>query len=307
MSGVDQRAEAVRRFNRFYTREIGVLRDGLLESRYSLTEARALFEIARGKLPTAAGLCGELSLDPGYLSRIVKRFEREKLISRTRTESDGRQFVLALTEKGRKEFAELNRRSHNEMRAKLEKLSEEEQQRLVAALETARRLLGGPPPQSEPYLLRQHKPGDMGWVVHRHGVLYSQEYGWDESFEALVAEIVAQFLRRYDARRERCWIAERNGSPAGCVFLVRKTAKVGQLRLLLVEPSARGLGIGKRLVQECLSFARQAGYRKVVLWTNSVLTAARRIYRQAGFSLVEEKKHHSFGADLAGQTWETAL
>ena len=301
------RIEAVRRFNRFYTRQIGVLREGLLRSPFSLSEVRVLYEIAHRDEPTAAELCKDLGLDAGYLSRILRNFGKKGLVEKRPSKSDGRQSLLRLTKKGQKEFAELNARQDAEVGAMLNKLSPDQQSRLLESMQTIQALLGGQPEPKVPYILRPHHPGDMGWVVHRHGVLYSQEYGWDEHFEALVAQIVADFISNHDPKRERCWIAEREGEIVGSVFLVKKSKTVAQLRLLLVEPKARGLGIGKRLVEECIRFARQAGYRKITLWTNDVLNAARHIYEQTGFRLVKEEAHHSFGHDLVGQNWELTL
>ena len=301
------RVEAVRRFNRFYTQQIGVLREGLLRSPYSLTEVRVLYEISRRDDQTAAELCRDLNLDAGYLSRILRDFTKKGLVEKRPSKRDGRQSLLRLTKKGQKEFATLNARQDEEVGAMLDKLAPEDQTRLTNAMQTIHVLLGSEPERKVPYILRTHQPGDMGWVVHRHGVLYSQEYGWDEHFEALVAKIVADFIKNFDPKRERCWIAERDGEIVGSVFLVKKSKTVGQLRLLLVEPKARGLGIGKRLVDECVRFARQVGYRKIMLWTNDVLDAARHIYEQAGFRLVKEEAHHSFGHDLVGQNWELTL
>ena len=303
----DRRIEAVRSFNRFYTKQIGALREGLLESRFSLAEVRVLYELARRDSPTATELSGELNLDAGYLSRILRSFEERGLISRTPSGIDGRQSHLCLTKKGQKEFAPLNARASDEIAALLGKLSTAEQNRLVAAMQTIERLLSAQPGSETHYLIRQHQLGDMGWVVHQHGVLYAQEYGWDEQFEALVAEITAKFIRNFDPKRERCWIAEIDGENVGSVFLVKKSKTAAQLRLLLVDPKARGLGIGKRLVSECERFARQAGYRKIVLWTNSVLDAARHIYEEAGYRLIHEEPRHRFGHDLVGQTWELEL
>jgi DNA-binding MarR family transcriptional regulator/N-acetylglutamate synthase-like GNAT family acetyltransferase len=306
-SALAARVAAVRGFNRFYTQKIGVLDEGLLKSRFSLTEARVLYELANRERPTATELCGDLGLDAGYLSRILRRFEQGGLLARTTSKVDGRQSLLALTAKGRAAFAPLDSRSRREIGVLMGGLGQPDQARLVAAMATIERLLGARPQNGTPYLLRPHQPGDMGWVVHRHGALYAQNYGWDERFEALVAEIVAQFIARFDARTERCWIAERDGEIIGSVFLVRKSKTVAKLRLLLVEPSARGLGLGSRLVEECLRFARQAGYRKITLWTNDILHAARHIYVKAGFRKVGSERHHSFGHDLVGETWELTL
>jgi DNA-binding MarR family transcriptional regulator/GNAT superfamily N-acetyltransferase len=304
---IDRRVGDVRRFNRFWTRQIGVLREGYLESRFSLTEVRVLYELAHREETTASELGEELGLDAGYLSRILRGFEKDGLIHKRPSEADGRRRLLRLTGRGRGAFAPLDARSRDEIGAMLGGMSVAGQERLVGAMRTIEGLLGGRTEPVVPYLIRPHRPGDMGWVVHRHGVLYAREYGWDEHFEALVAEIVAKFIRQYDPRLERCWIAERDGEIVGCVFLVRESEEIAKLRLLLVEPEARGLGIGSRLVEECIRFARQAGYLKITLWTNDVLNSARRIYKGLGFRLVHEEPHHSFGHDLVGQTWELVL
>jgi DNA-binding MarR family transcriptional regulator/N-acetylglutamate synthase-like GNAT family acetyltransferase len=301
------RVESVRRFNRFYTKQIGVLSDHILKSPFSLAEARVIYELAQREHATATELGGELGLDAGYLSRLLGDFKKRGLIARNRSETDRRQSRIRLTEKGRKAFAELNAHSHNDIEGLIGRLSPANRNRLTEAMRVIEELLGGQPEQKVPYVIRPHQPGDMGWVTHRHGVIYSEEYGWNEEFEALVAEITAKFIRNFDPKRERCWIAERGGEVVGFVFLVNKSKTVAQLRLLLVEPGARGAGIGKRLVNECLRFARQAGYKKVMLWTNSLLGAARHIYEEAGFLLVKEEPHHSFGHDLVGQYWELKL
>lgn len=306
-SSFDQRVAAVRRFNRFYTQKIGVLNEGLLNSPFSLTEARVLYELAHREQPTASELVRDLGLDAGYMSRILRGFEKKGLIEKTRSKTDGRQSHLTLTRKGQEAFAPLNVRSRNEIGAMLGRLSESDQDRLVNAMHVIEELLDAKPEAKAPYLLRPHQPGDIGWVIHRHGVLYAQEFGWDERFEAMVAEIAAEFINKYDPTKERCWIAEKDGEIVGSVFLVKKSPTVAKLRLLLVEPKARGLGIGKRLVDECIRFARQAGYRKITLWTNSVLVTARRIYERAGFRLVESAPHHRFGQDLISETWELKL
>ena len=296
----------MRHFNRFYTRQIGVLQEGLLNSPYSLTEVRVLYELAHGQGTTATALCSELNLDPGYLSRLLKQFERRGWISRSVSSSDARRSVLALTGKGRKAFLPLDQRSDEQVRAMLAEMAEGEQITLMRAMQTVEQILGPRPDGNHtPYLLRTHQPGDMGWVVYRHGVLYAQEYRYDEHFESLVAKIVAEFIQNFDPKCERCWIAERDGERLGSVFLVRKSAMVSKLRLLLVEPPARGLGIGKRLVQECIRFAKQVGYKKMILWTQSELKAARGIYQQAGFKLVKQEPHHSWNRkDLVAETWE---
>jgi DNA-binding MarR family transcriptional regulator/GNAT superfamily N-acetyltransferase len=303
----NQHIDAVRGFNRFYTRQIGVLREGLLQSPFSLTEARVLYEIAHRPQPTATELCQELGLDAGYLSRILSKFEKSGLVSRSASRSDGRRILLKLSAKGRRTFATLDIRQRGEVASMLRPISPAGQSELVQAMQRIESLLGGRS-ESRPYVLRAHQPGDMGWVIHRHGALYAQEYGYDEQFEALVAEIAARFIQNFDAKRERCWIAEKGGEIVGSVFLVKESKTVAKLRLLLVEPSARGLGIGKRLVDECIRFARQAGYRKIVLWTQSELPAARHVYQQAGFRLVEEKPHRSWGReDLVSEIWELDL
>lgn len=304
-----QRVESVRRFHRFYTRHIGLLEAGLLRSPFSLSEARVLYGLAQHGRTTATRLVQELGLDAGYLSRILRGFQKRGLIEKTSSETDRRQYLLSLTARGEEAFTALNDGSRHEIEAMLGRLSEGEQQRVIGAMETIEGVLGALPEHRVPYILRPHQVGDMGWVVHRHGLLYSQEYGWDERFEALVAEIVAKFVQDFDPNRERCWIAERDGESVGSVFLVRHPEREGvaKLRLLLVEPRARGLGIGKRLVQECTGFARRVGYGRITLWTNSVLYAAREIYEQEGYLLTHEEPHRSFGHDLVGQTWELEL
>jgi DNA-binding MarR family transcriptional regulator/GNAT superfamily N-acetyltransferase len=306
-TALPQRVAAVRRFNRFYTKQIGLLHEHLLRSPFSLTEARVLYELARHATTTATELGKELGLDAGYLSRMLRRFQQRRLIDRQLSKSDARQSLLSLTRRGRHAFAKLNADSHRDIGALLRQLSEQEQSRLVAAMHAIEGLLGAHPEQAVPYRLRPHRAGDIGWVIQRHGALYAQEYGWDEQFEALVAEIMAKFIRQYDAKRERCWIAELDGENVGSVFCVKESEAVAKLRLLLVEPRARGLGIGKGLVEECVRFARNVGYRKLTLWTNDVLHAARRIYEQTGFRLVHQEQHHSFGHDLVGQTWDLDL
>jgi GNAT superfamily N-acetyltransferase len=257
---------------------------------------------------TAFDFARELALDAGYLSRILGGFDQRGLIEKRTSDRGGRQIILALTDRGREVFAAINAPSHNEIAAMLGQLSGPEQARLVASLETVERLLGDRRKPGEPcYMLRPHQPGDMDWIIHRHGVLYAEEYGFGESFEAMVARIVATFLENFDPRRERCWIAERDGEVVGSVLLVKDTEKTAKLRLLYVDPKARALGIESRLVNECIGFARRAGYHKITLWTNGVLVSARRIYQAAGFRLVQEEPHHSFGQDLVGQYWELAL
>ena len=302
-----RRIEAARRFNRFYTQKMGVLQERLLRSPFSLAEGRLIYELAHRGKTTAAELSIQLGLDAGYLSRLLQSLQKRGLINRQVSRTDGRQNLLSLNEKGKKAFATIHVRSRNEIGGMLSKMSPSDQNRLVKAMDTIEELLGARPEQKAPYLLRPHQPGDMGWVVHRHGVIYTEEYRWDEQFEALVAGIAAKFIQKYDRKKERCWMAEKDGEIVGSVFLVRQSNRIAKLRLLLVEPKARGLGIGSRLVDECIRFARQAGYRKIVLWTNHVLQAARHVYEKAGFRLVHEEPHHSFGHDLIGETWELIL
>jgi DNA-binding MarR family transcriptional regulator/GNAT superfamily N-acetyltransferase len=297
---------AIRSFNRFYTRKIGVV-DGLASSPFSLAEARVLYELAHREQSTATDIRKELGLDAGYMSRILRDFEHRKFLTRKQSETDERQRFLSLTAKGRKAFAPLNERSDRDVAAMLEQLLPTERQQLVDAVLTVRRLLGDKAEPKTPYLLRQHQPGDMGWIVYRQGLLYADEYGWDGTYEALAAEIVAQFIKNYDPSRERCWIAEKDGERVGAVFVAKASDEIAKLRLLHVEREARGLGIGKRLVEECVRFARQAGYKKMTLWTQSILHAARHLYKEAGFQVVREEQHRSFGKDLTAETWELDL
>jgi DNA-binding MarR family transcriptional regulator/N-acetylglutamate synthase-like GNAT family acetyltransferase len=302
--------ERVRRFNRFYTRYLGVLHEGILDSPFSLTEGRVLYELAHLDRPTAAAIGANLDLDAGYLSRILTSLHKRKMIEKKPSETDARQTLLGLTRHGREVFAPLEVRSAEQVQSTLKSLSLTDQSRLIGAMEAIEELLGGAPEVSRPqapYLLRPPHTGDMGWVVHRQGVLYGEEYEYDETFEALCAEIVAKFVQHYDAKRERCWIAERDGQIAGSVFLVSASKTVAKLRLLYVEPWARGLGIGGRLVSECVRFGRQVGYKKMILWTQSELDAARHIYKKAGFHVTHKKRHHSFSKDLVAETWEMEL
>ena len=297
--------QIVRRFNRFYTRQIGVLQEHLLESQFSLTEVRVLYELAHREKVTAKDLCLDLGLDRGYLSRMLQSFETNGWITSTPSPDDRRSQLLSLTAKGRKTFEPLDRRSSDEVAAMLARLAPNQQEKMLAAIRDIEAVLAPAAEPTTPYLLRHHRPGDMGWVVQRHGALYWQEYHYDERFEALVAEVVAEFIQKLDPKRERCWIAEKDGINVGSVFLVRKSETVAKLRLLLVEPSARGLGIGKHLVEECVRFAREAGYKKIMLWTQSELTAARKIYKRVGFELVAEEKHDSWSRKgLVAETWE---
>ena len=305
--------DAVRAFNRFYTKTIGVLGDHLLDSPYSLTEMRVLYELAHREAPAAATLAKDLGLDPGYLSRILHRFARQGLVARARSKTDARQTLLRLTARGRTTFAPYEQRSKDEVAALLRPLPDARRREVVSAMKTVERALGGGAPQAaggtgRACTLRTHKAGDMGWVVHRHGAVYWDEWRYNAEFEALVARITADFLDHLDPRRERCWIAERDGERLGCVFLVAKSKAVAKLRLLLVEPTARGMGLGRRLVDECIRFARAAGYRKITLWTQSELTAARAIYAAAGFRCVDSTPHDAFGRrGLVAETWDLDL
>lgn len=301
------RVAAVRTFNRFYTDVIGVLQEGVHHSPYSLTDARLIFELAQREDATEVSVLRRaLRIDAGYLSRVLARFQADGLIVRERSDVDARRQVIQLTGQGRALFETLNEQASVEVRELIGKLPDEDQRRLVGAMDTIHRLLAQAP-RPDAYVLHPLRPGDPGWVVHRHGVLYAEEYGWDETFEALVARIVADYIDHHDPRRESAWIAEVDGEPVGCVFCMKKDDETAQLRILLVEPSARGLGIGGRLVDECIRFAQRAGYRQMTLWTNDVLVAARRIYERAGFELVKEEPHHSFGHDLVGQYWSRKL
>jgi DNA-binding MarR family transcriptional regulator/N-acetylglutamate synthase-like GNAT family acetyltransferase len=302
------RVDRVRQFNRFYTRYVGLLQKRFLGTPFTLTESRVLFELAHADSLTATELGKELDLDNGYLSRLINNFEQRGLLARKQSSEDGRSSLLSITAKGREAFALLDARQHDEVAAMLSELSQDAQERLGDAMRTIQEALEAPRADRAPYLLRTMlHPGDIGWVIARHGTLYAREYGWDESFEGFVAEICARFVEKFNPKRERCWFAERDGSNVGCVFLVEKSKTVSQLRMLLVDPSARGLGIGKRLVEECIAFASSCGYRKMTLWTNDILHSARRIYEDAGFRLTKEERHHSFGHDLVGQVWDLEI
>ncbi len=301
---------AVREFNRFYTARVGALREGLLDSPFSLAESRVLYELAHQDAPTASELARQLGMDAGYLSRILRGLTRRALVARRRSERDARHTHLTLTRAGQRAFATLDARSNADVDRSVAHLSPEQRRELVQAMQGIQRLLDPArinDARRRPILIRPPQPGDLGWVVHRHGVLYAREYGWDERFEALVARIVSDYVAHLDPTGDRCWVAERDGEIVGSVFLVRKSRTIGKLRLLYVEPTARGTGLGRRLVQECIRSARQLGYRKLMLWTNSVLDAARHIYEQEGFRLTDEEAHESFGHALVGQTWELTL
>jgi DNA-binding MarR family transcriptional regulator/GNAT superfamily N-acetyltransferase len=308
-TSLDSRVAAIRRFNRFYTKQIGVLQEGLLDSDFSLAEARVLYELAQsGGASTATEIGTALGLDPGYLSRMLRSFEQLALVQRRPSPSDARRSNLTLTRKGRSAFARLDAGARAEIASLLQGRSAADQRALVSAMHSIERVLGGDAkPESRLVELRAPRPGDMGWVVERHGEIYADEYGWSEHFEALVAQIVAQFMHAHDPERERCWIACVDGARVGSIFLVKHSDTVARLRLLLVEPSARGMGVGRRLVDACLQFARDAGYDRITLWTNAVLEAARSIYVDKGFRLVREEMHTHFGSEQLGQDWELDL
>ena len=297
--------DAVRRFNRFYTRRIGALQPRYLGGPYSLPQARVLYELGQRGECTASELGADLDLDLGYLSRLLQGLKRSGLVQGEAAKEDARRVRLTLSAKGRKVFQQLDARSRDEVGAMLQKLAGPEQERLVGALGVVEGVLEKK--NGTTVQLRAHRPGDMGWVIGAHGRLYAQEFGWDERFEALVAEIAAGFIRDFDEQRERCWIAEMGGEPVGCVFLVKSSKTVAKLRLLIVEPKARGTGLGRRLVAECIAFAREKGYRRLVLWTQSNLAAARHIYKSSGFRLVRTQRHQDFGIKLTGEYWELAL
>jgi DNA-binding MarR family transcriptional regulator/GNAT superfamily N-acetyltransferase len=307
-SNLSDPIESIRQFNRFYTKQIGVLNQFLLNSRFSLAEARVIYELAARGSTTATELCSELSLDAGYLSRILKSLDKLKVIEKRTEAGDARKNLLSLSEHGRAEFKMLDNLSRVQVKEFLQGHSRPEQSQLLAAMRTIHDLLGpGKVGEDRSFILRQPNPGDLGWVVQSNGSIYADEYGWDETYEALVAQIVADFVKNCEPTKERCWIAERNGENVGSVFLVKQSASIARLRLLIVDPKARGLGIGNRLVDECTRFARQAGYKKIVLWTQSILVAARKIYSKAGYKLVGTEKNRMFGKELVSETCELTL
>mgnify|MGYP003672836232 CR=1 FL=1 len=300
-------AQHVRHFTRFYTRKFAVLDEHLLDGPFTLIEARVVFEIANHDRPTAALIATELGLDTSYLSRTLKGLEKRGFLTRAISPDDARQSLLSLTKQGRDEFTAISKSSQEHVVEMLQEIQPAEQRRLINAMSEVERILGNTESSAEPYLLRPHQPGDIGWVIQTHGLLYAEEYGWDETFEALVAEVAAKFIRNFDAKFERCWIAELNGQRVGSAFVVRESGDIARLRLLIVDPQARGLGIGQRLVAECIRFARQKRYKTLTLWTNDILVAARHIYQSVGFELADEELHHSFGHDLVGQNWNLKL
>jgi DNA-binding MarR family transcriptional regulator/N-acetylglutamate synthase-like GNAT family acetyltransferase len=303
----ERRIAAIRRFNRFYTVKLGVLAEAFLNTPYSLTEARVLHALAHRDGATATWLGRELDLDPGYLSRILRDFERHGLILRNPSLQDGRQAMISLTASGRDAFEPLDRASHRAIAGMLSPLAEADQERLVAAMRVIGGFLGEEQERAPAFVLRGHRAGDMGWIADRHGALYGAEYGLNYKMEAYVAEVVAKFLREFDPALEHCWIAEQDGTRIGSVFIVKESDTVARLRMLIVEPKARGLGVGRRLVEECIRFSREAGYGEIVLWTHSILTAARRIYDSVGFVIEETETHDEFGPELVGETWRLRL
>jgi len=313
VDGIEARVAAVRRFSRFYSRRLGMLQDAFLKTPYSLAEARVLYELAHRVKPTASEIADALGIDRGYLSRILRGFIEKDLVYKTSSREDGRQNLLSLTTRGRVVFASIDKRSQDDVVAMLEAIADPDQARVVAAMGAIERLIDraasgrGDSEVTQPYVLRPPRTGELGWVVERHAVLYAQEYGWGPHFEGLCAEIVAEMMAKYDAARDRFLIADVDGEPVGSVFVVKESDDTARLRLLLVEPKARGLGIGKRLVAECLAFARGAGYAKMTLWTHSILTAARKIYQDAGFTKVAEQPHADWGVPVVGETWEMML
>ncbi|HEY2423200.1 MAG TPA: helix-turn-helix domain-containing GNAT family N-acetyltransferase [Chthoniobacterales bacterium] len=306
-SGAATRIAAFRRFNRFYTQKIGVLDRCYLQSEFSVGEGRVLYELAQRDETTASEISASLGLDMGYLSRILAKLERQQLIRRASAEQDARQRLIQVTPKGRKAMSTLESRSEKQAGSLLAELTDPQQTSVLQAMSQIQTALGDSKATSEPYIIRTHRTGDLSWIAHRHAILYSKEHGLNQAFEALVLEITAHFLKHYDPEAERCWVAERSGEILGCVLLVKSSKQIAKLRLLLVEPSARGLGIGKRLVEECIRFAREKGYKKIVLWTQSNLTAARGIYQKAGFELVATDSHEDFGPRLSAETWELRL
>jgi DNA-binding MarR family transcriptional regulator/GNAT superfamily N-acetyltransferase len=303
--GRDAAIAAIRQFNRFYTRQIGLLNEKLLKSDFTLTEARVLYDLAHHETPeTLTRLSDVLLIDLGYLSRILKAFEARGLVARSASPGDGRQVLFAMTPAGRAAFDPLDRASQTEIGDVIGPLTAAQTGQLVQSMQTIERLIGGTGQRQDPIILRPHRLGDLGWIVHRQAILYATEYGWDGTYEALAAEILAAFIKSNDPDRERGWIAVRNEQILGSVFVMRGSETIAKLRLLYVEPEARGLGLGRRLVDACIHFARERDYRVLTLWTNDVLVPARRIYQAAGFTCVAREPHHSFGQDLIGETWE---
>lgn len=306
-TSLDHRVESLRDFNRFYTRRIGVLRESLLDSPFPLTDARVIYELANRGEATASEICRQLAIDAGYLSRILRRFRSQNIVIQRQSETDRRQRLISLTDHGRDAFALLDERSRRENASLLQDLGDGDQQKLLSAMATIQGLLQQNSSQPTAYVLRTHQPGDMGWVVQRHGELNTEEYGWDQTFESLVARVTADFIDDFKPARERCWLAEIDGDVVGSIFVVEKSKTIAKLRLMIVDPRARGMGIGRRLIDEAIRFARRSGYRRMTLWTMNVLLAARHLYKTSGFDLVDEESVFSFGCDLVSETWELNL
>ncbi|MHA2356308.1 MAG: bifunctional helix-turn-helix transcriptional regulator/GNAT family N-acetyltransferase [Candidatus Thorarchaeota archaeon] len=304
---LEENIHDIRQFNRFYTKRIGLLNKGLLRTEFSLSQARVIFELAQQEQITSSEIVKKLGIDPSYLSRILSTFERENLIDKKKSDKDNRQWMLRLTAKGKDAFRELDDRAGEEIREMLQNMSSENQHRFMKAINTMEDVLGAKSSPALSYLIRPHRAGDIGWIVHRHGVIYSEEYGWDETFEALTAEILAKFIQSHNLKRERIWIAEQDGEIVGSVMIVDAGNQVAQLRLLLVEPKVRGKGIGRKLIEECIDFSRRNGYKKIKLWTQSNLLAARHLYLEYGFELVKDESHKSFGHELTAEFWELQL
>jgi DNA-binding MarR family transcriptional regulator/GNAT superfamily N-acetyltransferase len=304
---LENHVAAVRRFNRFYTQHLGVLRSDWLDSPFSLTEARVLYEIRQRDRATATEIGRDLGLDAGYMSRILRRFHKAGLIRKEASPDDGRQSFLTITARGRKAFDPLEQQTERQVGGVLGRLPAPEQDQLVAAMSAIERMIGSAPEQPGEIVLREPKPGDLGWIVQRHAELYLQEYGWAENFEGICAQIVADYVKNFDPACERCWIAEMDGRNVGCIFLVKDSEKVARLRLLLVDPAARGRGLGTRLTDECVRFARDCGYQRITLWTHQILTAARHVYQQAGFRLTSSEAKKSFGKDVVSEYWDMTL
>ncbi|MHA2003411.1 MAG: bifunctional helix-turn-helix transcriptional regulator/GNAT family N-acetyltransferase [Candidatus Thorarchaeota archaeon] len=304
---LEENIQDIRQFNRFYTKRIGLLNRGLLRTKFSLSQARVIFELSQQEQITSSEIVKRLGIDPSYLSRILSAYERENLIVKEKSEIDNRQWMIRLTDKGKDAFRELDDRASEEIREMLQSMSSEDQDRFLKAITTIGNVLSAKSSPALSYLIRPHRAGDIGWIVHRHGVIYSEEYGWDETFEALTAEILAKFIQSHDLKRERIWIAEQDGENVGSVMIVDAGDQVAQLRLLLVEPKARGKGIGRKLIEECIDFSRRNGYKKIKLWTQSNLLAARHLYIDYGFELVGDESHKSFGHELTAEFWELQM
>ncbi|SHF41433.1 transcriptional regulator, MarR family with acetyltransferase activity [Seinonella peptonophila] len=307
ISTLEERIHIIRHFNRFITKQIGVLNEGLLQTTFTLTEARLIFELANHQEITSSELIEWLGLDRGYLSRLIKSLESNGIVTKTQSKVDGRHRLLKLTSEGLEAAKRLNQRSQNEIIEMLSHISEEDQERLCSAMKTIENIMKQDQKKSEVFILRSHEPGDIGWITYRHACLYAREYGWNEHFEAMVAEILAKFVKNFNPEKEKCWIAEMDNKNVGSILVTQENEEIARLRMLLVEPKARGLGLGTRLVSESIRFAKKRDYKKLVLWTNNVLLSARNIYKSLGFQCVDKKEHQNFGPQLIGETWELSL